>query len=132
MRQLCRRRKQLFRHLFLALCLVYILLCYLEVHVDSTNTVEDSEVEEVKEGEDSDVDKVKYDEYSDSIEDSEFPRDIQEMLNGTNEMRDDDPILLKYIKHQMIPPVMNKKQLNLSKPIHTGQARVNLLQSNYS
>ena len=100
--------------------------------MDSTNTVEDSVVEEVKEGKDSDVDKVEYDEYSDSIEDSVFPSDIQEMLDGTNKMRDDDPILLKYIKHQMIPPAMNKKQLNLSKPIHTGQARVNLLQSNYS
>ena len=132
MRQPCRRMKQLHRHLFITLGLVYILLCYLEVHVDSTNTQEYVDVEEVKEGEDSDVDKVKYDEYSDSIEDSVFPSDIQEMLDGTNEMRDDDPILLKYIKHQLIPPAMNKKQLNLSKPIHTGQARVNLLQSNYS
>ena len=55
-------------------------------------------------------------------EDSDaFPSDIEQMIDGTKETRDDDPLLINYIKHQMKLPALVDKQLNLSSAIHTGQ-----------
>jgi len=55
-------------------------------------------------------------------EDNEvFPSDIEQVVDGTIETKDDDLILIKYIKSQMKSPAPGDKPLNLSKPIHTGQ-----------
>ena len=48
------------------------------------------------------------------------------MIDGSQEVSEDNLILIEYIKKQLDPPALVDKPLNLAKPIHKGQVINNL------
>lgn len=120
MRVLLRREKQVVRQFLTALCLIYMVFCYTSVQVAIPNVIRDSDILPGDiEPQMDDTTEHHNPEYSEESE--VFPSDIVQMIDGTKETRDDDPILINYIKHQLTRPAPDNKQLNLSRPIHTGQ-----------
>ena len=94
------------------MCLIYIVLCYTGIRVDSS--VGDDQEEEVG-TEQSVLEDVNDDKGID------FPSDFALMLNGTKKTKADDPFLLKYIQDHVVPPAPHSQPLHLSQVLHTGQ-----------
>jgi len=59
--------------------------------------------------------------FSNRTVDSSYYSDIENMIDGSQEVSEDNLILIEYIKKQLDPPALVDKPLNLAKPIHKGQ-----------
>ena len=64
--------------------------------------------------------------FSNRTVDSSYYSDIENMIDGSQEVSEDNLILIEYIKRQLDPPALVDKPLNLAKPIHKGQVINNL------
>jgi hypothetical protein len=120
MRVLRRREKKVVRQCLTALCLLYLVLCYAKVKVAIPNIIDNSDI--LPGDIEPQIDDTTEHHYPEYPEDGEFiPSDIKQVIDGTKETMDDDPILINYIKHKLTLPAPDEKQLNLSRPINTGQ-----------